>query len=144
MQPGGTCANGPPPGPAHVRAPLVAVCRRARPLAASRRNQVSVIGGGSGDAAVTVNGLSCLSGFGTSAHVVLEHVVSQGRTTAATPTTVSTTDLPISGGSISVPIPVMNPSDGYHLIITPSGGSTGGNTVTVTNPGRLPGHVERR
>lgn len=107
------------------------------------RNQVSVIvGGGSGDAAVTVNGLSSLSGFGTSAHVVLEHVVSQGRTTAAgAPQTMSSTDVPISGGSISVPIPAMNANDGYHLTVTPGGGSTGGDTVTVTNPGARSGAV---
>jgi Cellulose binding domain/Putative Ig domain len=104
------------------------------------RNQVSVIvGGGSGDAAVTVNGLSSLSGFGAGAHVVVEHVVSQGRTTASTPQTMSTTDIPISGGSISVPIPAMNAADGYHLIITPSAGSSSGNTVTVTNPGNQSG-----
>jgi hypothetical protein len=106
-------------------------------------NQVSVIvGGGSGDAAVTVNGLGSLSAFsGGRAHVVLEHVVSQGRTTpASAPQTVSTADLPISSGSISVPIAAMNAADGYHLIITPSASSTG-NTVTVTNPGAQNGVV---
>lgn len=107
------------------------------------RNQVSVVvGDGSGDATVIVNGLGSLSGFGSSAHVVLEHVVSQGRTTpAGTPQIMSTTDYPISGGSISVPIPAMNAADGYHLVITPSGGSTGGDTVTVTNPGAQTGTV---
>ncbi len=100
--------------------------------------------GGSGDAAVTVNGLSSLSGSAPARTSCSNTSSPEAAPRRLTPTTVSTTDLPISGGSISVPIPVMNPSDGYHLIITPSGGSTGGNTVTVTNPGRLPGHVERR
>ena len=88
------------------------------------RNQVSVIvGAGSGAAAVTVNGLNSLSGFGTRAHVVVEHVVSKGRTAAAsTPQTMSTADYSISGGSISVPIAGMNAADGYHLIITPTSG----------------------
>ena len=105
-------------------------------------NQIGVIvGGGSGDAAVTVNGLGSLSAFsGGRAHVVLEHVVSQGRTTpAAAPQSTVVGDLTISGGSITVPVNAMNPSDGYHLIITPTSGSTGGNTVTVTNPGNLIG-----
>ena len=49
----------------------------------SAGNQVSVIfGGGSGSAAVTVNGLSSLSAFGSTAHVVLEQTVSAGTTTA--------------------------------------------------------------
>ena len=45
----------------------------------SAGNQVSVIfGGGSGSTAVTVNGLSSLSAFGSSAHAVLEQTVSAG------------------------------------------------------------------
>jgi hypothetical protein len=105
-------------------------------------NQVSVIvGGGSGSTAVTVNGLSSLSAFGSgSAHVVVEHVGSRGRTTAVTGTdTLATADYPISGGSITVPISTMNAADGYHLLITPAGST--GNTVTVTNPGAQTGTV---
>jgi hypothetical protein len=101
----------------------------------SARNQVSVIfGGGSGSSAVTVNGLSSLAGFGTTAHAVLEQVVSQGRTTPVSGTqTISAADYPVSNGSITVPVDAMNPANGYHLVVTPAAGT--GNTVTVTNPG---------
>jgi hypothetical protein len=90
----------------------------------SAGNQVSVIfGGGSGSAAVTVNGLSDLSAFsGGSAHVVLQYVRSQGRTTpVAAPETISVGDYPITSGSITVPVNAMNAADGYHLVITPTG-----------------------
>ncbi|MBV9381517.1 MAG: cellulose-binding domain-containing protein, partial [Streptosporangiaceae bacterium] len=100
-------------------------------------NQVSVIfGGGSGPAAVTVNGLSALSGFGGTAHVVLDHVVSQGRTTAVAASQIQSTaaDYTIANGTITVPVSSMNAADGYHLVITPAG-SPPGNTVTVMNPG---------
>ncbi len=86
---------------------------------------VSVIaGGGSGAAAVTVNGLSSL-GFTGSAHVKLEYTPSPGRTTAVSgPTTISEQDYPLSNGSISVPVNNMNSAYGYHLLITPAGSST--------------------
>jgi hypothetical protein len=91
----------------------------------SARNQVSVIfGGGSGASAVTVNGLSSLSGFGSSAHVVLQYVRSQGRTTpVSAPQTISAGDYAISNGSITVPVDAMNPANGYHLVVTPTGSS---------------------
>ncbi|HET7016703.1 MAG TPA: RICIN domain-containing protein [Streptosporangiaceae bacterium] len=82
-------------------------------------NQVSVIfGGGSGSVAVTVNGLS--STFGSTAHVVLEQTVSAGRTTAAVgPVIISSSNLTVTNGSITVPISAMNAANGYHLLITP-------------------------
>ncbi|MHC3467369.1 RICIN domain-containing protein [Streptomyces sp. 7R007] len=88
-------------------------------------NQISVVAGGcTGSCAVTVNGLSSLPAFGSTVHVRLEYTPSKGRTTAVSgPITVSDTDYTVSGGSITVPI-TMNASDGYHLVITPSGTAT--------------------
>ncbi|MER5433235.1 RICIN domain-containing protein [Streptomyces sp. NPDC002588] len=88
-------------------------------------NQISVVTGGcTGSCAVTVNGLSSLSAFGGTVHVKLEYSPHTGRTTASPgPVTVSDTDYTVSGGSITVPV-TMNASDGYHLVITPSGTST--------------------
>ncbi|MER7841405.1 RICIN domain-containing protein [Streptomyces sp. NPDC096040] len=88
-------------------------------------NQISVVTGGcTGSCAVTVNGLSSLSAFGSTVHVKLEYTPSKGRTTAVSgPITVSDTDYTVSGGSITVPV-TMNASDGYHLTITPSGTAT--------------------
>lgn len=88
-------------------------------------NQISVVAGGcSGSCAVTVNGLSSLSAFGSTVHVKLEYSPNTGRTTASSgPITVSDADYTVSGGSITVPV-VMNATDGYHLVITPSGTNT--------------------
>ncbi|MFF3964148.1 RICIN domain-containing protein [Streptomyces griseorubiginosus] len=88
-------------------------------------NQLSVIAGGcAGSCAVTVNGLSSLSAFGGTVHVKLEYTPNTGRTTASPgPITISDADYPVSGGSITVPV-TMNASDGYHLVITPSGTSS--------------------
>ena len=93
----------------------------------SAGNQVGVVfGGGSGSSAVTVNGLSSLSAFsGGSAHVVLQYVRSQGRTTAVSaPQTISVGDYAISNGSITVPVDAMNAANGYHLVITPTGSTS--------------------
>jgi hypothetical protein len=88
-------------------------------------NQISVIaGGGAGSNAITVNGLSSLSAFGSTVHVKLEYTPNTGRTTASSgPITISDADYTVSGGSVTVPV-TMNASDGYHLVITPSGTST--------------------
>ncbi|WP_405735266.1 RICIN domain-containing protein [Streptomyces sp. NBC_01537] len=88
-------------------------------------NQISVIaGGGAGSNAITVNGLSSLSAFGSTVHVKLEYTPNTGRTTASSgPITISDTDYTVSGGSITVPV-TMNASDGYHLVVTPTGTST--------------------
>ncbi|MEU6140517.1 RICIN domain-containing protein [Streptomyces sp. NPDC047081] len=88
-------------------------------------NQISVvIGGCTGSCAVTVNGLSSLSAFGSTVHVKLEYTPSKGRTTAVSgPVTISDADHTVSGGSITVPV-TMNASDGYHITITPSGSSS--------------------
>lgn len=94
----------------------------------SAGNQVSVVfGGGSGASAVTVTGLSSLSGFGSTAHVVLQQVISRGRTTpVSAPSTLTVGDFPVTGGSITVPVNAMNAANGYHLVVTP-GGSTPSN-----------------
>ncbi|HEY1699136.1 MAG TPA: hypothetical protein VGG75_05390 [Trebonia sp.] len=71
------------------------------------KNQVSVIfGGGTGSSQVTVNGLSGLSGSGNrqAAHVVLQDVQSDGRTTAvAGPGTIFNGTLPVTDGSVRRP-----------------------------------------
>ncbi|MFD4879287.1 RICIN domain-containing protein [Streptomyces sp. NPDC058420] len=86
--------------------------------------QISVIfGGGVGSTAVQVNGLGSLSGFGSSVHVKLEYTPSKGRTTGvAAPVTISDTTYTVANGSITVPV-AMNASDGYHLVVTPTGTS---------------------
>ncbi|MEV7075701.1 RICIN domain-containing protein [Streptomyces sp. NPDC091972] len=88
-------------------------------------NQISVIAGGcTGSCAVTVNGLNSLSAFGSTVHVKLEYSPGTGRTTASPgPITVSDADYTVSNGSVTVPV-TMNATDGYHLVITPSGTST--------------------
>ncbi|MER6562344.1 RICIN domain-containing protein [Streptomyces sp. NPDC001027] len=91
----------------------------------SAGNQISVIAGGcTGSCAVTVNGLSSLSAFGSTVHVKLEYSPDTGRTNAsAGPITVSDASYTVSNGSITVPV-AMNANDGYHLVITPSGTNT--------------------
>ena len=86
--------------------------------------QISVVfGGGVGSTAVQVNGLGSLSGFGSTVHVKLEYTPSKGRTTGvAAPVTVSDTTYTVANGSITVPV-AMNASDGYHLVVTPTGTS---------------------
>ncbi len=88
-------------------------------------SQVSVIfGGGSGDSAVTVNGLNALSAFGSTVNVKLEYTPSAGRTTAVSgPIMISQSNYSVVNGSITVPVS-MNSSYGYHLVITPGGGGT--------------------
>ena len=101
----------------------------------SAGNQVSVVfGGGAGSSAVTVNGLSSLSAFGSTVHAKLEYTPSKGRTTAVSaPITISDADYTVSGGSITVPV-TTNASDGYHLVVTPSGTDTTlAGTYQITN-----------
>ena len=91
----------------------------------SAGNQISVIAAGcTGSCAVKVNGLSSLSAFGSTVHVKLEYSPDTGRTTASSgPITISDADYTVSNGSITVPV-TMNASDGYHLVITPTGTNT--------------------
>ncbi|NUP66687.1 MAG: RICIN domain-containing protein [Nonomuraea sp.] len=97
--------------------------------------QVSVIfGGGAGSSAVQIKGLGSLTAFGSTVHAKLEYTPSKGRTTAVSgPVTVSEADYTVSNGSITVPV-TTNASDGYHLVITPSGASTSlAGTYQITN-----------
>lgn len=108
-------------------------------------NQISVVAGGcTGSCAVTVNGLSSLSAFGSTVHVKVEYSPHTGRTTASPgPITISDADYTVSGGSITVPV-TMNASDGYRVTITPSGTSTslaGRYQITNRNSGLALGTV---
>ncbi|GAA4601827.1 hypothetical protein GCM10023195_04970 [Actinoallomurus liliacearum] len=90
----------------------------------SAGNQLSVIvGHGSGDCAVTINGLGA---FGGTVHVKVEYTPSPGRTVAVSgPGTLAESSYAVTNGSITVPISGMNANDGYHLVVTPgSGGSS--------------------
>ncbi|MDT0479361.1 RICIN domain-containing protein [Streptomyces doebereineriae] len=91
----------------------------------SAGNQISVVAGGcTGSCAVTVNGLSSLSAFGSTVHVKVEYSPGTGRTTASPgPITISDADYTVSGGSVTVPV-TMNATDGYHVVVTPSGTNT--------------------
>jgi len=91
-----------------------------------------IVGGGSGDAAVVVNGLSSLSGFGSTVNVKLEYTPSPGRTAAVSgPITAWQQNFTVSNGSITVPINGMNSAYGYHLLITPGSGSMTSPTPTT-------------
>jgi hypothetical protein len=92
------------------------------------KNLVSVIfGSGSGSAQVTVNGLDDLRAFGDTAHVVLQAVTSPGRTTpVSAPTTIFDGDLPVTNGTVAVPVAAMNSSYGYHILLSPAGRSAPG------------------
>ncbi|MEV4325889.1 RICIN domain-containing protein [Microbispora rosea] len=93
----------------------------------SAGNQLSVIlGGGSGDSAVAINGLGS---FGGTVHVKVEYTPSRGRTVAVSgPSTLAESDYTVNNGSVTVPIPAMNATYGYHVVVTP--GSGGGNPGT--------------
>jgi Cellulose binding domain len=98
-----------------------------------------IVGAGSGSAAVTVNGLSSLGGFGGTAHVKIEYTPSNGRTTAvAGTTTLSEQDYTVAGGSITVPIEGMNASYGYHLLVTPAGGTGSPSPSPSPSPSSTP------
>lgn len=91
----------------------------------SAGNQISVVAGGcTGSCAVRVDGLSALSAFGSTVHVRVEYSPHTGRTAASPgPITISDADYPVSGGSITVPV-TMNASDGYRVVVTPTGTNT--------------------
>jgi len=87
----------------------------------STRKIVNVVfGDESGANTVRVNGLTALGG---SVSVTLESAPNTGRFTAVTaPTAISTATYPVSGGSISVPVPNMDAGRAYHLVVQPSSG----------------------
>ena len=95
---------------------------------AADKSEVDVIaGGGSGAAAIRVDGLNALA-FGNAVGVKLEYTPSYGRTTpTAAPITISNTLYHVGpDGSITVPV-AMNAAYGYHLVITRP------NTITNLN-----------
>lgn len=99
-------------------------------------NRVSVIfGGGSGATAVRVNGLDAIR-LGKRVNVRLQYTPSAGRTTAvAAPITISDATYTVHNGTITVPV-AMNPSYGYHIVITPCHPGTTTSlhgTYTITN-----------
>ena len=89
----------------------------------STRKLVNVVFGGDyGNNTVRVTGLS---GFGATAKVVLSYTPDSGRlSNVAAPTVVSTTNYPISGGAITVPVNNQDYLGAYQLIVTPQAGPT--------------------
>jgi hypothetical protein len=89
----------------------------------STRKIVNVVFGGDyGNNSVRVDGLS---GFGTTAKVVLSYTPGSGRTTnVAAPTTQSTTNYTITNGSITVPMNNMDYLGAYQIVVTPQAGPT--------------------
>jgi hypothetical protein len=89
----------------------------------STRKIVNVVFGGDyGNNSVRIDGLS---GFGTTAKVVLSYTPNSGRlANVAAPTVQSTTNYTISGGSITVPINNQDYLGAYQLVVTPQAGPT--------------------
>ncbi|MDO9378714.1 MAG: CBM35 domain-containing protein [Nocardioidaceae bacterium] len=89
----------------------------------STRKIVNVVfGGDSGTNTVRVNGLGAL---GSSVRVTLSSTPGTGRfTNVDAPTTVSTQTLPVSNGSIAVPVSGMTAEQAYQLVVTPANGPT--------------------
>lgn len=91
-------------------------------LDSTRKILDAVVGGASGDNTVTV---SHLDGFGDHATVSLAYTPTSGRmANTAAPTTVWTKTLPISNGTLSVPIAGQDSRGAYHLVVTPATGPT--------------------
>jgi hypothetical protein len=87
----------------------------------STRRIVNVVfGNESGTNAVRVTGIGAL---GSSVRVTLESTPSSGRFTAVgAPTAISTSTVTVSGGQITVSVPDMSATSGYHLVIQPTSG----------------------
>ncbi|GAA2171700.1 MULTISPECIES: carbohydrate-binding protein [Glycomyces] len=82
----------------------------------------TVFGGDYGNNTVRVEGLGS---FGSQVQVQLLSTPGSGRNTAvAAPTTISTTTMNVSNGTISVPVNNMDAEAAYQLIVTPVGGPT--------------------
>ena len=88
----------------------------------SRRIVNVVLGGDSGNNSVRVNGLGS---FGSSVRVTVNAVPGSGRHTHVTaPTVLSTSTLPVSNGSVTVPVDGMTAEGAYQVVVTPAGGPT--------------------
>ncbi|WP_410675055.1 hypothetical protein [Amycolatopsis sp. cmx-4-68] len=83
------------------------------------RKRVDVVfGDEAGSNSVRVTGLG-----GGTVRVTLESTPSSGRFTAvAAPTVLSTSTYTVSGGQITVPVPNMSATSGYHLVVEPTSG----------------------
>ena len=112
-------------------------------LDSTRKVANVVFGGQAGATAVRIDGLS---GFGTSVQVTLNHTPGSGRTTnVAAPETLSTQTLPVTNGSVTIPVsPDSDYQGAYQAVVTPTGGpvSTWQQTyeaenATVVNAERL-------
>lgn len=89
-------------------------------LDATRKVLTSIVGGASGDNTVRV---ANLAGFGSNVAVTLQYTPSSGRQqNVAAPTTLWTKTLPVSNGTVSVPIAAQNASGAYEIVVTPTSG----------------------
>ena len=89
----------------------------------------SVLFGGVNDGAVqiVVKGIQATPFFGAKVHVVVEHTPFVNRTTVVKATNVvSTADVDVAGGQITVAVSGANNTDGYRVTMTPIGGGAGG------------------
>ncbi len=87
----------------------------------SSRKIVNVIfGGDSGNNSVQINGLSAL---GSAVKAVLSFTPSSGRLANVTaPTTISTSTLTVTNGSVTVPVTSQNAQGAYQILLTPAAG----------------------
>jgi hypothetical protein len=98
----------------------------AASVSADGRTLSVIVGGGSGDTAVQINGLASTN-LGNTVTVKVERTQSLGRTVASPgATTLSTSTYTVTNGSITVPITAVT-NDAYRITLTPGagGGSTG-------------------
>lgn len=91
-------------------------------LDATRKVFTAIVGGATGDNTVSVKNLS---GFGSSVAASIQYTPDSGRLhSVAAPTTVWSGTLPVSGGTVTVPISVQDPGGAYEVVITPTSGPT--------------------
>lgn len=84
----------------------------------SRRIVHVIFGGESGANQVRVTGLSPLGG---QVRVLVESTPAAGRhTQVSTPTTISNTTATVTNGELTVTVPNMNATSGYHIVIQPT------------------------
>ena len=104
----------------------------------ANQRAVAIIGdsnGYTGAASVTFDGVSTqawLDGTNSSVNVTVERIPDQAP--LSSPQVVFNQPVNTSSGSITVPLTFQASHDAFAIYLTPNG-STGGHTVTVTNPG---------
>jgi hypothetical protein len=83
----------------------------------------SVLTGGKNDGSIQIVVKGFASYFGSTVHATVEHTPWVNKSTVVTATdTVSSADVPITNGQITISIANTNATDGWHVIITPVGG----------------------